>query len=268
MSMAGWIKLHRKFLEWEWYHDIPCKVLAIHYLLSANFEDKKWNGIMVKRGQFCFSLASLSSSLGLSVKNIRTANKKLSDCGFCGIQSTNKYSIVTICKYENYQGLSSGSRQTNGNHVANEGQSIGKPLATTKESKKEDFINSYPSVPRHEGLVSVSVSDKPVLECYNELVFNKPWTETVIINTRFAGYVDFSTDSFYEYLKKFFAKLQNEGEIMKSPKDAKSHFARWLEIELKKDKNGKRGTARKKVTESGADQKPDSETQKDYSARF
>lgn len=47
--MDGWIKMHRKFLKWEWYKDIPCKVLALHYLLSANYEEKTWRGRPLKK---------------------------------------------------------------------------------------------------------------------------------------------------------------------------------------------------------------------------
>lgn len=36
--------------------------------------------------------------------------------------------------------------------------------------------------------------------------------------------------------QKFFEKLQNEGEIRKSPKDSMAHFVRWLDIELGKSK--------------------------------
>ena len=35
-------------------------------------------------------------------------------------------------------------------------------------------------------------------------------------------------------------KLQNEGETAKSPKDAMSHFARWLTFELKNKKDERR----------------------------
>lgn len=58
------------------------------------------------------------------------------------------------------------------------------------------------------------------------------WSEIVTMNTRNSGYKDFTMDMFKTYLKRFFEKLQNEGEKVKSPKDAKSHFARWLKIEL------------------------------------
>ena len=48
----GFIKLHRKIIDWEWYDDINTKTLFIHILLMANFEDKKWHGETVKEVVF------------------------------------------------------------------------------------------------------------------------------------------------------------------------------------------------------------------------
>lgn len=47
--MSGWIKLHRKLLDWEWYSDTNCRLLFIHCLLKANFEDTKWRGVDIKK---------------------------------------------------------------------------------------------------------------------------------------------------------------------------------------------------------------------------
>lgn len=80
------------------------------------------------------------------------------------------------------------------------------------------------------------ISDKPLKECYEELSANSSWIETVVINKRSAGHQDFTLEHFQEYLKKFFEKLQNEGEVRKSPKDGMAHFVRWLDIELGKSK--------------------------------
>ncbi|WP_262351005.1 DUF6291 domain-containing protein [Bacteroides clarus] len=80
------------------------------------------------------------------------------------------------------------------------------------------------------------ISDKPLKECYEELSTNSSWIETVVMNKRSAGHPDFTLEHFQEYLKKFFEKLQNEGEIRKSPKDGMAHFVRWLDIELGKSK--------------------------------
>lgn len=76
--------------------------------------------------------------------------------------------------------------------------------------------------------------EKPLRECYSELAGNRTWAEAVTINTRNAGHKEFTPEMFQEMLKRFFGKLQNEGVAAKSPKDAMSHFARWLNIELNK----------------------------------
>jgi len=36
-------------LDWEWYDDINTKVLFIHLLIKANWKEKKWRGIKIKR---------------------------------------------------------------------------------------------------------------------------------------------------------------------------------------------------------------------------
>lgn len=79
--------------------------------------------------------------------------------------------------------------------------------------------------------------EETLSECYAELSTNASWCETVTMNTRNAGFREFTPGIFQQYLKAFFMKLQNEGETMKSPKDAMSHFARWLKIELEKQRN-------------------------------
>ncbi len=38
-----WIKLYRKMKHWEWYDDIPTKVLFIELLLTVNSKDKQWH---------------------------------------------------------------------------------------------------------------------------------------------------------------------------------------------------------------------------------
>lgn len=75
--MEGWIKIFRQMIDWEWYKDVPTKTLFIHLLLTANYEDKKWKGITIKRGQLITSLNHLSEETGLSKQQVRTALKKL-----------------------------------------------------------------------------------------------------------------------------------------------------------------------------------------------
>ncbi len=101
--MEPWIKLYRKFSEWEWYRDINCKVVFLHLLLTANWKPKKWQGIVVGVGELVTSRASLAEEVDLSVQQIRTSLKKLSESGVIKIDTTNKYTVIHINNYEKYQ---------------------------------------------------------------------------------------------------------------------------------------------------------------------
>jgi hypothetical protein len=105
----------------------------------------------------------------------------------------------------------------------------------TVNDNVNDNVNESPNGDKVDAFLP-EISDKPLKECYEELSANSSWIETVVINKRSAGHQDFTLEHFQEYLKKFFEKLQNEGEIRKSPKDGMAHFVRWLDIELGKSK--------------------------------
>lgn len=105
----------------------------------------------------------------------------------------------------------------------------------TVNDNVNDNVNESPNGDKIDAFLP-EISDKPLKECYEELSANSSWIETVVINKRSAGHQDFTLEHFQEYLKKFFEKLQNEGEIRKSPKDGMAHFVRWLDIELGKSK--------------------------------
>lgn len=105
----------------------------------------------------------------------------------------------------------------------------------TVNDNVNDNVNESPNGDKVNAFLP-EISDKPLKECYEELSANSSWIETVVINKRSAGHQDFTLEHFQEYLKKFFEKLQNEGEIRKSPKDGMAHFVRWLDIELGKSK--------------------------------
>jgi len=101
--MIGWIKVHRKLWEWEWYKDSQMVHLFIHCLLKANHEPNYWKGIKVETGQFVTGRKVLSFETGISEQSLRTCLKRLKSTNNLTIKSTSKYSIVTICNYSTYQ---------------------------------------------------------------------------------------------------------------------------------------------------------------------
>lgn len=103
MSKSTWILLYKKFLEWEWYDNPPTKDVYLHCLLCANYKNEKWKGITIQRGQFPTSIEKLSATLGLSTQQVRTAIKNLQMTNDINIQTTSRYSVITVLKYDLYQ---------------------------------------------------------------------------------------------------------------------------------------------------------------------
>lgn len=143
----GWIKLHRKILDWEWYQDTNTFRVFIHLFLKANVEDKKWRGITIKRGQLVTSQQNLSEELSskyskLSIRQIRVTLDKLKLTGELTVKTNNKYSLITINNYNEYQ---QDGRQTTGKRQATR-QTDDRLMTTTKEYKedKEERIDITP----------------------------------------------------------------------------------------------------------------------------
>ncbi len=142
---SGFITLHRKFLDWEWYDDIKTKTLFIHCLIKANYKEKSWRGQTIERGSFLTSYQTLADETGLSVRSIRTSIGKLESTGELTRKSTSKLTRIIITKYSDYQDVRTianglATSQTTSN-ATNERQGSDKPTTTTN---KDNHITKKP----------------------------------------------------------------------------------------------------------------------------
>lgn len=137
--MIGHIKIDRKILNWEWYQDANVCRLFIHLLLIANHKDGKWQGQIIKRGQVITGRKELSKDARLSEMQIRTCIKKLKSTNEITIQSTSKFSIITICKYDSYQSIKDKDNQQrnqqDNNPVTNNQPTNNQQVTTNKNDK-------------------------------------------------------------------------------------------------------------------------------------
>lgn len=137
---SGWIKLHRSLKEWEWYDDKNATRLLVHLLISVNYEDKLWKGILIKAGSMVVSWDKLSAQVSLTVQECRTAMNKLKKSREVTTKPTNKYQVVTLVKWNKLQLDDNDinkqlNRQVN-NQTTNNQQTINRQLTTTKEYKE------------------------------------------------------------------------------------------------------------------------------------
>lgn len=144
LIMEGWIKLHRKITEWDWYDDANTFRLFIHLLLMANSKEAKWRGITIKRGEYLTGRKVLADELKLTEQEIRTSLKHLENTQEIVVQSTNRFSIISICKYEDYQTTQPTTQPANPQQSTNN-QPTSNHKQEGEERKEEKEISSFMS---------------------------------------------------------------------------------------------------------------------------
>ena len=97
-----------------------------------------------------------------------------------------------------------------------------------KESKEKEREREEENLlpPEIQKRVSEN-SEKELNDVFIEISKDKRWVETICMNFQLK-----SKDKVLDYLEQFMKKLLNEGTDKKSIKDTKSHFARWLNLQI------------------------------------
>ncbi len=147
-TMDGWIKLHRKMTEWEWYKDVNTNHLFQHLLLTANFQQKQWQGITIEAGQCVTGRESLAFQTGLSVQQIRTSLERLKSTSNITIKTFSKFSIITICNWIDYQDI---NQQVN-HHLTSNQPASNQQVTTPKELKNDKNDKNTPYNPPEDFL--------------------------------------------------------------------------------------------------------------------
>ena len=199
---SGWIKLHRKIKEWEWYKDSQVVHLFYHLIVSANDRDKKWKYFNIRRGEFVTSVRNISEETGIPVISVRRKLEILEKSGAILRKTTNKFTLITICKYGSYQSTEQTSEQTSEQQL----------------KKKEEYIllsSSTAHARTHEG------------GFVGELLKEQIWIEQMCMKHKISK-VDLEA-----WLNEFQLDAECRGKKHDNISDAKQHFNDWLRIQLK-----------------------------------
>ena len=128
--MDGWLKLYRSILDSAVFQDAEVLKVWIWLLCSVAFEqhDTICYGkvIHLKPGQIATGRKKIAQCTDLNETKVYRALTALKSLGNIEINSTNKYSIITVVKWDKYQ-------DENGKRTANEQQTNSK--TTTDEQQ-------------------------------------------------------------------------------------------------------------------------------------
>lgn len=151
----GFLCISRDVVEWDWYTDANTFRVFMHLLLTASYKDCSYKGLTLRRGQVATSRGEIAKALRMSEQNVRTSLSHLKSTNEITTTSTNKLTIVTICKYDSWQNSASDSnQQTNqqDNHkltsnqpaIEEKGNKLNKEKEDTKvSSQKKNWREDY-----------------------------------------------------------------------------------------------------------------------------
>ena len=187
--MEGWISLHRKMIDWEWYNEPNTIRLFLHCLLKANHQDKKWRGIDIKRGSFVTSYAKLADELELSIQNVRTALNNLKLTGEVTSESSSKNTVIKVVNYDKHQVNNTQDNTQSNKQLTKSQHTPNTRLTTTNNDNNDNNDNN------ENKIYEAKQNYKPEFNSF----FSK-------VNTRF--HQDWITEVFNDY-KSFSPNCEN-----------------------------------------------------------
>ena len=103
----GWVKLHRGLLEHGIFRDAEVLQVWMYLLLRASYREQKLaigrQVIFLQPGQLLYGRRAVSDKLSMGEGKLRGIMEMLEQSGSIVVESTNRYSVVTIVNWMEYQ---------------------------------------------------------------------------------------------------------------------------------------------------------------------
>lgn len=178
----GYVKLWRKSLDSEVWKDHNAWRVFTYVLMNVQWEPStyptKYGIIVLTAGQFVTGRHKMATETSLTERNIRTALKLLSALSIVTIKTTNRYSVITLEKWQQYQtdGKEMTSRATSKVTTVKEGR--------IEENTPVDFEAFWKAYPKKTGkgaaLKAWSKNKPPLAACLEALAWQvrtEQWTK-------------------------------------------------------------------------------------------
>jgi hypothetical protein len=219
--MEGWLKLHRKVIYWGWFHEPDTLKTFLYLLAMANHKDSIYYGESLKRGQLLTGRHSLSKELKLSEQTVRTTLKRLEKTGEISIKSTSQNSIITICKYDIYQGPDFDSQPTTNQRSTNDQPTANQRLTNDQPTINQRLTNDQPTT-NHIQECNNEKNEKN--ERMKEEYLSVDSGESTTNETTKTAKVQSQNDKFDEEFEVFWKQLLSVNRAGDSKKVARQRF--------------------------------------------
>ena len=154
-------------MDWEWYSNTNCVRVFLHLMLKAQWTDSEFQGVTIPRGSLVTGRKALGEQLGLSMSEIRTALDRLTKCDAITQQTSNRFSVITVCNFDTYNPQKENASQ----------QSTVKKKVTSKPASKPEVKAVEVSCDETKRML-IFKSAKGYL---NGLDYNNAWSKFVWI---------------------------------------------------------------------------------------
>ena len=135
--MEGWFKIPRELISWRWYNEEGMLRMLLYLIERAHLKDEFVGNIPVKRGQVITSEWRLCDRLDMSRRRVRLSLARLQSDGYIIVKPNNRYTCVTICKFDDYVGQFKSKRTTDVQQ-ANNGRTADKqPINNGRTADKQ-----------------------------------------------------------------------------------------------------------------------------------
>jgi hypothetical protein len=174
--MDGYFKVHRKILESQVFAHQTALKIWIWCLAKVSYKDrfvplkigKGETTVKLLPGQFIFGRFKAEEELGIDGSTIYKWMQKFASPEFdmISIESNNQYSIVSVCKWQEYQVIEEEKEQPSNNQVTTKEQPSNTYNKDNTDKKKEEVISFSLFWEPYHILTKLRKTDKVAAEKY------------------------------------------------------------------------------------------------------
>lgn len=218
MAKAGWLKLHRKIIEWEYFTNPECVQLLVYLLCQADEE-----------GNVFTTVERICADLRLSRQVVRDRLKKMSSTNTSTIKSTINGTYITLCNFTSYNGEKIKVNQQVNQQTNQPEKEKGSPTPPIKENILKENISSSSTACAHEEFIELLKNDRT-------------WGEMIAMRYSLGSLAELD-----DWINKFSLDVVCRDTRHKNLQDAKRHFCDWLRINLREQNNGQKHNSTSKA---------------------